>query len=165
MTERQTTLADILDRPRSDRTVEGHVRDSRMAEESSELAAGAGNLASLAAALLARKGEAEPSAVMPSEVFPFAQRVAPPPVEALNSAGPKPQSNRRELLATSTVADVTALTVADETAKPRRMLVQLSAKEYEALGLVAVKKDTTPQHLLRKVIHDFLIEQCDGSCP
>lgn len=120
----------------------------------------AGNFASLTAGLLARKGEAEPSPVMSSQVFPFAQRVAPAPVDALVPAGPTPQRKRRELPAETTVADMSA--------KPRRMFVQLSAKEYEALGLVAVKRGTTPQHLLRKVLHDFLvvfIEECDGSCP
>lgn len=120
----------------------------------------AGNFASLTAGLLARKGEAEPSPVMPSEVFPFAQRVAPAAVDAPFAAVPMPQRKRREL--------PVATAVADGTAKPRRMFVQLSAKEYEALGLVAVKRGTTPQQLLRKVLHDFLvefIEQCDGSCP
>lgn len=120
----------------------------------------AGNFASLTAGLLARKGEAEPSPVMPSEVFPFAQRVAHAPVESPIHAVPMPQRKRRELPATSTVGDGTA--------KPRRMFVQLSAKEYEALGLVAVKRGATPPQLLRKVLHDFLvefIEQCDGSCP
>lgn len=127
-----------------------------------------GNFASLTAGLLVRKGEAEPSPVMPSEVFPFAQRVVPTPGDALVAAAPMPQRKRREVPAAATIADVAASTVADETAKPRRMFVQLSAGEYEALALVAVKNGTTPQHLLRKVLHDFLvefIEQRDGSCP
>jgi len=47
------------------------------------------------------------------------------------------------------------------------MFLQLSANEYETLGLVAVKKGTTPQHLLRKALHRLFaefIEQCNGSC-
>lgn len=114
----------------------------------------------MTAGLLVRKGEAEPSSVMPSEIFPFALRVVSARVDALTPAGPTPQRKRGELPATCTHSDIAA--------KPRRMIVQLSANEYEALALVAAKSGTTPQHLLRKMLHDFLvlfIEQCDGSCP
>jgi hypothetical protein len=121
----------------------------------------AGNFASLTAGLLVRKGEAEPSPVMPSsEAFPFAQRVVPAPANAPIPVGRVPQIRRHELPA--------ACTDSDAPPKPRRMFLQLSAQEYEALALVAVKKGTTPQHLLRKLLHDFLVEfveQCDGSCP
>ena len=117
-----------------------------------------GNFSRLTAGLLARKGEAEPSSVMPAEVFPFPLRVVQAPVDALVPAGPTPQRKRRKLPAESTGADAPA--------KSRRMVVQLSENEYEALALVAVKSGTTPQHLLRKMLQDFLvvfIEQCDGS--
>lgn len=115
---------------------------------------GAGNFARLKADLLVRKGEAEPSPVMAT--FPFAQRVAPGPVDAPVPAGPRRHSERRELLDPSTIPD-----------KPRRMVMQLSTKEYELLGLVAVKKGTTPQYLLRTALHEFLadiVEQYNGSC-
>lgn len=118
-----------------------------------------GNFASLTAGLLARKGEAKPSPIMASENFPFAQRVTRTPVDAPVSAGPALQSKLRELPSPSTVADVPV--------KLRRMFLQLSAKEYEALGLVAVKKGTTPQHLLRQALHDCVaefVEQSNGSC-
>ncbi len=47
------------------------------------------------------------------------------------------------------------------------MVLQLSAKEFEILGLLAVKKGTTPQFLLRKSLHQLVseyVEQCGGSC-
>lgn len=106
-----------------------------------------GNFASLTAGLLVRKGEAEPSPVMPAEVFPFPLRVVPAPVDGPESTG----------------ADVGAYTGADALAKSRRMVVQLSANEYEALALVALKSGTTPEQLLRKMLNDFLvvfIEEC-----
>ena len=118
-----------------------------------------GNFASLTAGLLVRKGEAKPSPIMPAETFPFAQRVAPIPAQAPIPAGPAPQSGPRQLPAPSPMADAPAI--------PRRMFVQLSAKEFETLGLVAVKKGTTPQHLLRKALYQLFadfVEQCNGSC-
>lgn len=118
-----------------------------------------GNFASLTAGLLVRKGEAKPSPMITSETFPFAQRVARAPVDTPMAGEPTSQNERRELLGAAAAADLPAL--------PRRMVLQLSAKEYETLGLVAVKKGTTPQHLLRKALHQLVaeyVEQCNGSC-
>lgn len=93
---------------------------------------------------LARKGEAEPSPVMPAKAFPFALHVVPAPVDAPVAAGPTP----------------------DVAAKRGRMF-ELSANECEALDFVADKKGTTPQHLLRTVLRNFLVacvvEPCDDS--
>lgn len=117
-----------------------------------------GNFASLTAGLLVRKGEAKPSPMMAPESFPFAQRVAPAPVAAL-PVEPMPQTLQCELPVAAPATDAPAI--------PRRMFLQLSAKEYETLGLVAVKKGTTPQHLLRKALYQLFadfIEQCNGSC-
>jgi hypothetical protein len=105
-----------------------------------------GNFASLTVGLLVRK----PSSIMMSQTFPLARRVAPAPVDAPIPARPSPRSKQRQLPALSTVADLPA--------KPSRMSVQLSAAEYEALGLVAVKKGTTPQHVMRNALRDFLVE-------
>ena len=122
-----------------------------------------GNFASLTAGLLVRKGEAEPSPVMPADVFPFPLRVVQAPVDAPVPAGETPQRKRRELPDESTGADVGAYTGAGASARPRRMVVQLSANECEALALVALKSGTTPEQLLRKMLNDFLvvfIEEC-----
>jgi hypothetical protein len=105
------------------------------------------NFASLTARVLVRKGEAEPSPVMASsEAFPFAQRVVPGPVDAPIPARPPRQTKQRELPVLFT----------DVPAKPRRMVLQLAANEYEALALVAVKKGTTPQHLVHNALREFL---------
>jgi hypothetical protein len=104
--------------------------------ERSERVSG-GNFASLTDYPLVRKVEVELSR---------AKRIVPAPVDAPIPARPTPQS---------TVQLV-----------PDLVDVQLSANEYEALGLIAVTKGTTPQHLLRKVLRNFLVEfveQGDGS--
>ena len=118
------------------------------------------NFASLTAGLLVRKGEAKPSPMMASETFPFAQRVAPAPAPPIPSAPvPTPETERRELPASSQKAGRPAL--------PRRMVLQLSAKDYETLGLLAIKKGTTRQHLLRRALQEIVaefVDQCNGSC-
>lgn len=107
---------------------------------------------------LARKGEAEPSPVMPAKAPPFALHVVPAPVDAPVPAGPTPDSRQHELPALSTVADAAA---------KRGRMFELSANECEALDFVADKKGTTPQHLLRTVLRNFLVacvvEPCDDS--
>ncbi|HEX5281983.1 MAG TPA: hypothetical protein VFW28_18020 [Micropepsaceae bacterium] len=95
-----------------------------------------GNFASLTADLLVRKGEAAPSPIMRPQNFRFAE---PPATH---------KSERRESAAPLAAIDVSA--------KPRRMVVNLSAREHEMLALVAVRKGTTPQHLLRKALHELL---------
>ena len=117
------------------------------------------SFATLTAGLLVRKGAAKPSPIMTSETFPFAQRAAPAPVDAPIPVVPRRHSERHELPPPSAIENASAT--------PRRMFLQLSAKEYETLGLVAVKKGITPQRLLRKVVLEFVAafaEQCDGSC-
>lgn len=106
------------------------------------------NFANLTVGLHVRKGEAEPSQIMLSEVSAFARRIPPAPVDAPIPAAPTPPKKRRELSAPPAVAEVAA--------KPPRITLQLSATEYVALGLVAVKRGTTPQHLLREALHEFL---------
>lgn len=106
-----------------------------MAEKRKEPAV-SGNFASLTADLLVRKGEAAPSAIMRPQNFRFAE---PPATH---------KSERRESAAPLATPDVSE--------KPCRMVVNLSAREHEMVALVAVKKGTTPQHLLRKALHELL---------
>ncbi|HEY1708342.1 MAG TPA: hypothetical protein VGG10_08740 [Rhizomicrobium sp.] len=63
--------------------------------------------------------------------------------------------------------------------KPRRLFVNLSPQEYERLGIVAVKRDTSRHHLLREAFVVFLEKAsdelghecacvagaCNGACP
>jgi hypothetical protein len=120
-----------------------------------------GNFASLTDGLLVRNGATEPSPGMAPEASPFALvrkgEAEPSPVDTPIPAGPLRRTRRRELPAPCIDSDVPA--------EPRRTFV-LSANEYKALGLMADKKGSTPQHLLRKMLRNFLfecVEQCDGS--
>lgn len=108
-----------------------------------------GNFASLTDCLLVRKDKAEPSPATASAAFRFAQDVVSAPVDGPTPTRSPHRSKRRELPATGKGSDVPA--------KPRRTFV-LSAGEYEALGLVADKKGTTPQDLLRKMLRQYLVE-------
>lgn len=101
----------------------------------------------LTTGLHVRKGEAEPSQIMSAEISAFARRIPPAPLDAPIPAAPTPPKKRRELSAPPAVADGAE--------KPPRIILQLSATEYAALGLVAVKRGTTPQLLLREALHEF----------
>jgi hypothetical protein len=103
---------------------------------------------------IVRKGEAEPSPVRASQVSPVAQRVVPAPADA-----PIPAGHR-------TKASGVNCPFRSQTYRQSHAGWSCSYRgEYEALALVAVKKDTTPQHLTHNVLREFLVEfvqQGDG---
>jgi hypothetical protein len=93
--------------------------------------------APITADLLARKGEASPSAMMPKLAFAWLKdrpEEAPPPL-ALAPAAPIPPGE-----------------------KPHRVMIALSALEYETLGIAAVKKNST-RHLIAREALDFYFGQ------
>lgn len=66
---------------------------------------------------------------------------------------------------------------ANDAPKPRRLVVNLSPREYETLGLIAVKKGTTRHDLAQEALHVFFdtladelgegclcIEACQRGC-
>jgi hypothetical protein len=82
--------------------------------------------APITADLLARKGEAAPSAQKQAAWFaPAARPIAAPP---------------------------------DPVEKPHRIMVALSAREYETLGIAAVKKGTTRHQIARAAMDSYFAE-------
>ncbi|HEX2590671.1 MAG TPA: hypothetical protein VHL34_04215 [Rhizomicrobium sp.] len=156
----------------------------------------AGKFASMTAGLLARKGDAQPSAITepPGNAKTFAgwtsfKTLVPPPslqraaerVDALASVPPKDMRGaegashvRREdfsgsdlrLVPREVVVDVAEeralksrvkkLPEPDHIEKTRRMFVNVTPEEYERLGIIAVKRDTSRHQLVRDALDAFL---------
>lgn len=89
--------------------------------------------APITSSLLARKGDALPSSMAAKPSLFWAREAPPPP--------PAPRLD----------APHTAPLPPDppDVAKPHRMMVTLSASEFEKLGIAAVKKGLTRQQVLR----------------
>ena len=136
-----------------------------------------GRFASLTSGLLVRKGEAAPSIVTsgpprPLGAAPDRLEAAlmhardlvpqPAPVEGPERA-PRPEC--RELPPSVAAPErVFAQPVreialhSDHPDKPRRLMVSLSAEEYEMLGLIGVKKNATRHQLLRIAFDEYLLQ-------
>jgi len=136
-----------------------------------------GKFASLTAGLLVRKGEAAPSTVAPGPARPLGHAAegieasAPVHREPLHGPawvdGPErvPAPEGQELpprvVAPERVFAQPVREIAlhsDHPDKPRRLMVSLSAEEYEMLGLIGVKKNATRHQLLRIAFDEYLLQ-------
>jgi hypothetical protein len=123
-----------------------------------------GKFASLTAGLLVRKGEAAPSLVAPGPAR--ASGRAAEGVEAsaaVHSREPAPewQELPPHVAAPERVFAQPVREIAlhsDHPDKPRRLMVSLSAEEYEMLGLIGVKKNATRHQLLRIAFDEYLLQ-------
>ena len=90
----------------------------------------------ITASLLARKGDAVPSAIAPKPTLYWTQNDVrvPPTAEPAQTNGDQPAV----------------------VAKPRRLMVTLSAAEFEKLGIAAVKKGVTRHQLMRGALNLYL---------
>jgi hypothetical protein len=94
--------------------------------------------APITAGLLARKGEAQPwkqVGKVPMEAVDVVEKVASIPWQPYTPpvvAGPHPPG------------------------RDRACSIRMSAQDYERLGILAVKKDTTRQQLLKEALAEFL---------
>ena len=102
--------------------------------------------ASITSSLLARKGEARPWGQLDTDI-------PPPPVWR------------------SEIRPAVAAPPPPPPAKDRSCSVRMSAHDYERLGILAVKSDTTRQQLLKDALAHFLASKaqdyacaCLGSC-
>ena len=127
-----------------------------------------GKFASLTAGLLVRKGEAAPSVVAPGPALPFgrsAEGVEPTasvhPREPARAPAPEWQELPPRIAAPErdSAAPVREIALhSDHPDKPRRLMVSLSAEEYEMLGLIGVKKNATRHQLLRIAFDEYLLQ-------
>jgi len=127
--------------------------------------------------LLARKGEASPSSIKSSLFWrrpPLAEaprsardlRLTPPephdlratdPVHDLRIVAPEPVFDHTHEIDPAP-ANVVPPMVPPEAQRPHKMMVTLSHADYEKLGIAAVKKGITRQHMLRIAV-DLHIER------
>ena len=109
-----------------------------------------GKFAAVTSDLLARKGEAAPWTATERAPLPWRQDAPPvvftPPAVASNPLPP---------LVPSAPPPLTPEIPPD---KIKRCSVRLSGQEYERLGLMAVKKDVTRQHLLQAALSQVLAD-------
>jgi hypothetical protein len=91
-----------------------------------------GRFAAITADLLARKGEAR------------AWQIAPPPAPRPGVTTPPP------MVAPAAPPKVPSVPAV------RKCVIRMSAHDFERLGIIAVKDDTTRQHLLQRALADFL---------
>ena len=136
-----------------------------------------GKFASLTAGLLVRKGEAAPSLVAAGPARPFGAAPdrleaalmqprepvpPPPPAEALeHTPAPEGQELPPHVAAPERAFAQPVREIAlhsDHPDKPRRLMVSLSAEEYEMLGLIGVKKNATRHQLLRIAFDEYLLQ-------
>ena len=94
--------------------------------------------------LLARKGDALPSAVASQPSFHWSEEKSLPPLVSNDASGEAPAP------------------------KPHRMVVTLSASDFEKLGIAAVKKNVTRHQIVRTALELHLerlkSEFCDCGC-
>lgn len=132
-----------------------------------------GKFASLTSSLLVRKGEAAPSSIVSGPVASAAarsfvhasERVEAPPsthsraaahVSASEWHAPPPRIEAPERVFAKPAREIALHS--DHPDKPRRLMVTLTAEEYEMLGIIGVKKDITRHQLLRIAFDEYLLQ-------
>jgi hypothetical protein len=106
-----------------------------------------GKFAPITAALLARKGEAQPWGYDGAEI------AAEPHDGFFSPRAPAPSPLREEHANDAAPAPLSFPQAGDGI---RRITLRLSQTDYERLGLIAAKRDITRQRLLHQMLHDFL---------
>jgi len=137
----------------------------------------AAKFASLTASLLARKGEARPSEILPSLSYPppWPEKANRPPVlvvparevsrPAAEAYADTPEPERKERA--SAKAPTGKPPPPAPGPKPHRLMVKLTPSEFETLGLIGVKKGVTRHQLVRSAVDEYLallVEEYAGDC-
>ena len=132
-----------------------------------------GKFASLTSGLLVRKGEAAPSPIVSGPIasaatLPFihaSERVeapvsihsrAPARASAPEWHAPPPHIEAPERVFARPAREIALHS--DHPDKPRRLMVTLTAEEYEMLGIIGVKKDVTRHQMLRIAFDEYLAQ-------
>jgi hypothetical protein len=110
--------------------------------------------APMTASLLARKGEAMPSPIT-SNPLPFSR--------VLERAKPQsvPQPMEPIVVIPESASDAVSMRAVvngsgGHTGKHRKIVVTLTAREHETLGIIAVKKDVTRHQIVRSALDAYL---------
>lgn len=112
-----------------------------------------GKFAPITAALLARKGEARPWEYSgANDTAPRDLRLAPAP-EPITFVQTPRQERADSPPPSFTPAFASVSQPKDET---RKMTMRLSQADYERVGIIATKRDTTRQRLLHQMLDQFL---------
>jgi hypothetical protein len=134
-----------------------------------------GKFAAITPDILVRKGEAVPSALASGAREPLSRialdsRRPPqrPPVQAGTVQRPEAPAEARRFVYSDDADNRSARSGrADAADKPRRIVLSLSAHEYETLGLVAVKKGTTRHRLAQSAMDayfEWLVAEYGETC-
>lgn len=111
----------------------------------------AGKFASVTSALLARKGEARPWTNGGVDNGPARETaIGFFPQTALFGQGMKDQAND--------ASPFPSIGIQQAENKIRKLALRISQADYERLGLIAVKRDTTRQRLVQQIMSRFLGE-------
>jgi hypothetical protein len=102
-----------------------------------------GRFAAITSELLARKGEARAWPIAPPPERPRPDVLPPPPIVA------------PAMKAVST-AKAAPPVMPPPPPAVRKCSIRMSAHDFERLGIIAVKDDTTRQHLLQQALADLL---------
>ena len=118
--------------------------------------------ASVTATLLARKGDAAPSlSTLPARPSLFADGEAPfPPPPARPIGGqplerPAAQNHPQPMSLRAASKPAPSPPAQDHADRPRRIVVTLSAEEFERLGIAAIKKDCTRHAVVHAALEAY----------
>ncbi|MBV9044007.1 MAG: hypothetical protein JO294_02705 [Alphaproteobacteria bacterium] len=108
--------------------------------------------APITASLLARKGDAMPSTMAAKPTLMWSREAAPPPPPVADEPPPMPVPRSAE--------------PPPPPGKGHRMVLTLSAPEFERLGIAAVKKEMTRHQIVRAAldIHLDRLKREYGAC-
>ena len=123
--------------------------------------------ASLTAGLLVRKGDARPSAIAAPEAFAFNAALVEGTPQSIQKTADRADNRSFPTGKVSVKKEQGVPEPSEQPVKSHRLVLTLSPKEHEVIGLIAVKKGTSRNALLRQALNDYLapfIQNCNGEC-
>ena len=123
--------------------------------------------ASLTAGLLVRKGDARPSAITAPEAFAFKAALVEGTPQSIQKPADRAGNRSFPIGKIIVEKEPGVPEPSEQPVKLHRLVLTLSAKEHEVIGLIAVKKGTSRNALLRQALNDYLapfVQSCNGEC-
>jgi hypothetical protein len=123
--------------------------------------------ASLTADLLVRKGDARPSAIAAPEAFAFNAALVDGTQQSIQKTADRADNRSFPIGIISVKKEPRVPEPSEQPVKLHRLVLTLSAKEHEVIGLIAVKEGTSRNALLRQALNDYLapfVHNCHGKC-